>query len=152
MSYTIQGMDALVAKLERLKNPTKPVAKGMRNYMGFIRQKVVPYPPESLANRKPGINGYSWYDRGYGTRTITGRAYKTSQKMDKRWSFKTKVMANKVRSTILNNATYSDYVQGEKQVWYHGMRGWRRVDKVIEASEQVAVRFIGKEIDRELNR
>ena len=149
---SIRGMDALMVKLKRLENPTKPVAKGMRNYMTFLKKKVKPYPPESLANRKPGVNGYSWYVRNYGVKTITGKSYRTSEQMSKKWSFRTRAMGNTVRSTILNEASYSDYVQGEKQVWYHAMRGWRRVDKVIDASTQVALRFIGKEIDRELNR
>jgi hypothetical protein len=124
----------------------------MQNYMGFLRKKITPYPPETQANRKPGLNGYSWYQRNFGTKTITGKAYATSQQMSKKWSFRTRVLASVIRAEILNIATYSPFVQGEKQVWYHANRGWKRADKVIDASLNEGARFIGKEIDKELSK
>jgi hypothetical protein len=149
---SIQDMDKLMKKLDRLENPVKPVAKGMENYMGFLENKIKPYPPHSQANVSPGVNGYSWYVRGYGTRTVTGKAYKTSEKMDKRWSFKIRKMASVVRITITNTASYSIFVQGLRQTWYHAKRGWKRVGKVVDATSHIGLRYIAKEIERELNR
>ena len=148
----IQGMDKLMHKLERLENPSKPVLKGMQNYRAFLSKRVKPYPPASQANLSPGINGYSWYVRNYGTRTITGKAYKTSQQLSKKWLFRTATLVNVVRLTIKNEADYAGYVQGDKQTWYHEARGWKRVDNEIEETLDDAVRFIGKEIKRELNK
>ena len=152
MTETIEGYDKLMKKLNMLENPHKPVRKGMMDYRTHLRKKIVPYPPHTQANVRPGINGYSWYDRGYGTRTITGKAYPTSEDIKKRWEFSVKKLSSVIRLTVKNFASYSIYVQGERQRHYHANRGWRRVDKVIDVSLQVLVRFIGKEIDRELNK
>ena len=148
----MEGWDSLQKKLRMLANPTKPIRKGMQDFMGFIEKKIEPYPPLTQANRKPGINGYSWYERGFGVRTVTGKAYKTSGFMNRRWDYDTKIRGNGVRGTITNLADYSIYVQGELQARYHAARGWTRADKEVVKNGKVFVRFVGKEIDRELNR
>ena len=148
----MQGGASFNRKMKMLTNPVKPIRKGMQNYMGFLEDKIMPYPPTTQANRSPGINGYSWYQRGFGTKTVTNRRYPTSEQMSKKWSFKTRVIAANVRGEIINNASYAPFVQGEEQVWYHAMRGWRRADKVIDASLQVGAKFIGDEIDKELKK
>jgi hypothetical protein len=148
----MQGGASLDRKLKMLTKPTKPIKKGMDNYLGFLRKKITPYPPATAANRKPGINGYSWYVRNFGTRTVTGKAYPTSEQMSKKWTFKTRVRGASVRGEIINLASYSPYVQGEQQARFHAMRGWKRADKVIDASLQVGARFIGDEVDRELRK
>src|SRR5210317_349321 len=111
----IKASPGFERKMKMLANPVKPMKKGMQNYLGFLEPKITPYPPASQANRKPGVNGYSWYQRGFGTKTITGKAYRTSEIMSKRWKFDTRVQASKVRGEITNTASYSPFVQGEKQ-------------------------------------
>jgi len=148
----IQGGASLERKMRMLANPVKPIRKGMRNYMGFLEPKITPYPPATQANRKPGINGYSWYVRNYGTRTVTGKGYPTSQQMSKKWSFKTRIQGNSVRGEIINRASYSPFVQGELQARYHKARGWKRADEVIDKTLDKGARFIGKEVDKELSK
>jgi len=148
----IESSPSFERKMKMLANPVKPMKRGMEKYLGFLEPKITPYPSATAANKSPGINGYSWYQRGLGTKTVTGKVYPTSQQMSKKWSFRTRILANVVRGYIKNEASYSDYVQGEAQVWYHANRGWRRVDKVIDASLQVGARYIGKEMDKELSK
>ena len=148
----IKGDASFERKMKMLANPTKVIARGMHNYVeGYLPDEIVPYPPESQANRKPGING-RWYERGIGTKTITGKVYKNSLKMDKKWKFSTRVQGNKVRGKIINLATYSIYVQGEEQVRYHAARGWKRADKVVDDSLDKGAEFVRKEMDKELSK
>lgn len=152
ITISLQGDKELMAKLKRLENPAPAIQRGMENYVTDIQKKVTAYPPETIANRSPGVNGYSWYVRRDGVHTITGKRYRTSQDMANSWTFETRRMGGGVRTTILNDATYSDFVVGKKQVWYHANRGWIKVPKFIEASKGQLVRAIGKEIDKELNK
>jgi hypothetical protein len=152
LTIQIRGSKKLLAKLKRLENPSKVVARGMQNYLGKIDDELKARPPESAANRSPGINGYSWYKRRYGTHTITGKKYKTSQDMGVRWGIKTKVRGSGVRSTIVNKATYSPFVIGDRQVGFHKRRGWKVASETVERTLPDALEQIGKAVDKELSK
>ena len=152
ITIDLQGEERLMRKLKNLENPSKAMARGLKNYLGDIKKDIIAYAPESAANRSPGINGYSWYQRGFGTKTITGRRYPRSQRMSTKWKFETRVLSGRVRSKIINNATYSPYVVGDLQAKFHKARGWKRADETIKATTKDAVKLIEKEIDKELNK
>jgi len=152
ITIEIRGSKQLQAKLKRLQNPSKAIARGMDDYMADVKKEVVEYPPESEANIPPGPNGYSWYKRRYGTVTRTGLKWKTSQDMRNRWSFKTVPQASKVRATISNSASYSPFVVGDRQVSFHKRRGWKVAFETIDRTKGDALKLIEKQVDRELGK
>ena len=145
MPETIIGMDHLQRKLKKLERPERSIAKGMTNYYQDIQGRAEEYPPETSANRPPA----PYYVRGRGT--FTGRTNtNTSQKMSNKWVWKVQHLGGRVRLIIKNMATYSGFVIGERQQWYHSMRGWLRVDKYVKMTAPRALREVEKQIDRDI--
>ena len=83
MSVTIKGLDKAIKKLEKVGGPGA-LRKPMTKAVAHLHRAIAEYPPSSSAN-SPG-SGYSWYERGYGTRTRTGRGYRTNVTLGRRWS------------------------------------------------------------------
>jgi hypothetical protein len=152
LTIQLKVSKALQAKLKKLENPQRAIDRGLRDYMADIEPEVVKYAPSSAANRSPGINGYSWYERRLGTRTITGKLYKTSQDMRNRWTFKTKSNARGIRATIVNNTSYARYVVGLKQAGFHARRGWKKTHDIVERTIGDATDRIDEQIEKELAR
>jgi len=81
------------------------------------------YPPATSANQPPGKNG-RWYVRGFGTRTVTGRGYPTSEKFNTRWE---QSQHGSYRRDLTNNASYGGYLMGNPQVNWAKSRGWKNI-------------------------
>lgn len=147
----VLGLEKLQRKLKQLEQPERVIQRGLQNYARSIQGEAESYAPESAANRSTGR--YSWYVRGSGTETRTGIKYLNSQKMSNRWNnWPVKVLGRSVQLEIKNSADYSGYVIGDKQAWFHKRRGWKKTRDIIERTQGDAVRAIGKEIERELNK
>lgn len=132
---TVKGLDELIKKFDELGRPDA-LKKPMTKAVAQIHRVIAEYPPSTQANT-PG-NGYSWYERGFGTRTRTGRAWPTSETLGRRWTHE--VDADGKRGVVGNNASYAPYVQSaEKQAAFHAGRGWLTDEKVAE-SEQDKIR------------
>lgn len=142
MAVTVKGLDKLIEKLERVGGPGA-LRKPMTKSVAHLHAKIAQYPPASAAN-SPG-NGYSWYERGYGTRTRTGRGYPTSETLGRRWTHE--VAANGQRGTVGNNASYAPYVQSlAKQASFHAARGWLTDEGVVEKESGQIVKFFNDAI------
>lgn len=152
ITIDLQGDKELMRKLKRIENPARIMRKGLENFINDERKTMEEYAPATQANRRPGVNGYSWYVRGVGTHTITGKVYTTSQDMRARWNVKITRYSGGVRATIQNKADYSGYVIGKKQVWFHKKRGWINVPEHLEKRQGRALDEIGKEVNKELRR
>lgn len=63
------------------------VRQALRGATELLRGDIAEYPPLTAANTPPGING-RWYERGFGTRTVTGKAYPTSEVLGRSWTTK----------------------------------------------------------------
>lgn len=77
------------------------------------------YPPESDANQPPA----PYYIRGRGTQYADGRNSGTSEKYGTKWN--TQVRPNYVR--LGNEASYAQYLAGQKQPAWARMVGWRKI-------------------------
>ncbi|GAG42428.1 unnamed protein product, partial [marine sediment metagenome] len=109
------------------------------------------YPPESAANRPPGINGYSWYQRGFGTRTTTGRGYNTSEGLGRAWTWE--VTNGGRRGEVGNDTSYGPYVQDKtKQTRFHKARNWKTIQDVLKKATPKIVGFFKRGYDKELGR
>ena len=145
MSVEIEGLEPLLRKLDNLEDlkKIKPALKaGAVHVMGAIK----PYPPATIANSPSNPTG-RWYERGYGTRTATGRGYKTSETLGRKWT-----VASRDRGftqVVGNNVSYGPFVQSaEEQAKIHGKRGWKTDQQVIDEESDTVLDFVKDEIDR----
>lgn len=142
----IDGLEELIEKLTWMDDPT-PLRRAMTKSTAHLQNNIAEYPSSSNAN-SPG-SGYSWYERGFGTRTRTGRAYPTSETLGRRWT--SEVSANGRKGVVGNNASYGPYVQSEeKQAGFHKRRGWQTDVSIADKEGDKVVAFFEAEIDEAL--
>lgn len=142
MAVTVRGLDDVIKKLEAVGRPGA-LRRPMTKSVAHLHDKIAKYPPSSSANSPS--NGYSWYERGFGTRSRTGRAWPTSETLGRRWTHE--VSADGKRGVVGNNASYGPYVQSaEKQAAFHARRGWVTDEKVAESEQGKVVAFFEDEV------
>lgn len=133
----VRGLKEVMAKLEKAGGPGV-MKKPMTKAVAHLHDVIAKYPPASAANSP--ANGYSWYQRGYGTKTRTGLSYATSETLGRRWTHE--VSADGKRGEVGNNASYGPYVQSEeRQASFHRARGWKTDVKVADEEARKVVGF-----------
>ena len=143
MAVTVRGLDDAIKKLEAVGRPGA-LRRPMTKSVAHLHDKIAKYPPSSSANSPS--NGYSWYERGFGTRARTGQAWPTSETLGRRWTHE--VDADGKRGVVGNNAGYGPYVQGaEQQAAFHAARGWETDKQVAEREQDKIVHFFEDEIE-----
>lgn len=145
----LKGEKRIERQLKTLENIQRPLDRAMSAYLQDVEEAATPYPAASSANSPPG-DGYKWYVRNLGFRTVTGKSYRVSEQLSKRWKFFTRLSGSGVQGVIENNASYAGLVQGKKQLSYHARRGWKRIDKEIDQSIKKLTVLIKKEIKRDM--
>lgn len=144
MAVEIRGLDKAIKKLEKIGGP-KALKRPMTKATAHLLDKIAKYPPATSANSPPGNNGYSWYERGFGTRTITGMAFPTSETLGRRWTME--VSGDGRKGVVGNNASYGPYVQSaEQQAAFHARNGWITDATVAEQEAATVVGFFEDEI------
>jgi hypothetical protein len=150
---TIKGMDELIRKIDtvtKMKGAKRGLKAGAEHIEGTIKE----YPRKTMANNPDNPTG-RWYERGYGPRWkrkrkqgIGGR--KTSETLRAQWS--TKSRAGGLQQVIGNSASYSKYVHSEEdQAGFHGDRGWKTDEQVLDSEGDKVLNFIKHEIEKELS-
>lgn len=138
----IRGLDELQKKFDAL-GKAGALKRPMTKAVAHLHREIAVYPPSSSANSP--ANGYSWYERGFGTRTRTGRAWPTSETLGRRWTHE--VSADGKRGEVGNNASYGPFVQSEeRQASFHKRRGWLTDEKVADKEAATVVGFFDDEI------
>lgn len=142
-NVTVRGLDEIMRKLEKVGG-SGVMKRPMTKAVAHLHSVIAIYPPATAANSPPGRNGYSWYERGFGTRTITGKAWPTSETLGRRWTHE--VTENGRRGEVGNNAGYGPYVQSaEKQAAFHVQNGWVTDEQVAEKEADTVVGFFDDE-------
>ena len=125
---------ALDALADQLRQADRQIDRELRGALSrsleLVRERVADYPDRTAANSPPGINGYSWYERGFGTRTVTGLGYDTSEELGRSWNIKIKrgFFGGDLRGVLGTGVSYAPYVHDERrQVGFHAARGWPTV-------------------------
>jgi len=148
-SFHIEGLDELQAALVQFPDEVRRgLAIAMRVASEKIRAGVAVYPAATGANMPPGLNGYSWYERGFGTRTVTGRTYPTSEALGRSWAVKVAQTAQMTRGTIGTTVSYAQFVQGKLQTGFHRARGWKTVEQVLFVKRGEIWRVFGDVVKR----
>ena len=138
-----QQVTALLVKIDAQVSD-ETATKIVKAITAAQAEKLETYPPKSPANSPPGKNG-RWYERGFGTRTVTGRSYMTSENFKAKWQEK---QHGPRRRDLQNNASYGGYLMGNNQVrWAKGV-GWKKMKEVLEQESdkylQLAARVVAK--------
>ena len=150
-SFYIENLPELIAALKAFpKDVQRGFKVAMRVAGEVVRSGVAQYPPSAGANMPPGLNGYSWYERGFGTRTVTGRAYATSEVLGKSWTVKVTQTARVTRGIIGTNVSYAPFVQGAKQTGFHRARHWKTVEQVLFTKRGAIWRAFGDVVKKAL--
>ena len=150
-NFYIENLDELIAALKAFpKEVQRGFKVAMRVAGEVVRSGVAQYPASTGANMPPGLNGYSWYERGFGTRTVTGRAYATSEVLGKSWVVKVKQTARMTSGVIGTNVSYVEWVQGKLQTAFHRARGWKAMERVLFTRRGRIWRVFGNVVKRAL--
>ena len=111
MAVQVRGLDDAIGKLEAV-GKAGALRRPMTKATAHLHRVIAEYPASSTANSP--ANGYSWYERGFGRRSRTGRGWPTSETLGRRWTHE--VSADGRTGRVGNNASYGPYVQSaEKQ-------------------------------------
>lgn len=142
MAVQVRGVEEVIRKLEKVGG-RGALRRPMTKAVTHLHREIAIYPPSSSANSP--ANGYSWYERGFGTRSRTGRAWPTSETLGRRWTHD--VSGDGKRGEVGNNASYGPFVQSEeKQAGFHKRRGWLTDEKVAEKEARKVVGFFDDEV------
>ena len=152
MAETIKGMNKLLRKLGTVAK-LKGAKRGLKAGALHVKGKIAKYPPSTAANT-PKAHG-RWYERGWGSKyrrldgVVTGK--KTSETLGRKWT--TAERAGGLQQIIGNNASYVEFVHSsEKQARFHKSRGWKTDKQVLKSEGGRVLKFIQKEVERELGR
>ena len=150
-NFYIENLDELIAALKEFP---QEVRRGLRVAMRvaaeIVRSGVAQYPAATGANVPPGLDGYRWYERGFGTRTVTGRAYPTSEVLSKSWTVKIEQTARMTKGIVGTNVSYVEFVQGAKQAGFHWKRHWKTVEQVLFTKRGAIWRAFGDVVKKAL--
>ena len=145
MPETIKGMNKLLRKLDTL-GKLKGAKRGLKAGALHVKGKIAEYPPSTTAN-SPGNPSGRWYERGFGTRTATGRAYPTSETLGRKWTIGSRDQG--FTQVVGNNVSYGPYVQSaEKQAKIHKRRGWKTDEQVINEGTDTVLGFVKAQVDK----
>jgi len=145
--------DALIKKLEsmgqvaRLRDAVQAAALDLVD-------KLVKYPPSGPWN-SPGrtrmVGGHvrkmGYYIRGTGYVSASGKVYRISETLNRRWTSKM-LGAPDIGAEIGNNASYAKYVQGDEQAYFHKDRGWSNARQVLDDNRDRLMAFIVTAVQR----
>ena len=122
------------------------------------------YPEKGLWNYEPGTNGYSWYERGKGTRwrrkggSRGGKPYfsgyggtNTSEKLQNNW--KTEIDPTAYSASVYTNVSYAPYLFDPFQrVSWAEAHGWKDIDEIANdyapRFEKLTLEYIDDELEK----
>lgn len=151
MKVDVQGLESIQRILDNFDDVyvVDEMAEAVSKY---VVKNVKAYPPKTDANRRPkkGSGRSTWYERGFGTRSVTGASWPTSEQLNKSWDFGRE---RKGRYVITNDASYSRYVHDkEMQARFHRARGWLNYQDVIKSGGENIARIMQQAWKRAMRR
>lgn len=147
-----RDLDAMIRRLETMPTVLGAEMSAAARMGGEeLRDFVAEYPAATGANSPPGLNGYSWYQRGFGTRTGTGLTYPTSENLGKSWIVRLETAPGRWSGLLTTGVSYAHWVQDKaQQAGFHAARGWRTVQDAVTEREVKITRIVQRGVDRAL--
>lgn len=128
MSLKVKGLEPVQRLMHRLKDTRKELSVAIKAGLVHFHSKIAPYPPAP-----PN----STYERGTDPR---------SEQMSKQWDYEGKDL----KQSLVNRASYSGYVHGDRQPGYHKRTGWKTVETVMKEEGNTTQRIIANEYVKQL--
>jgi hypothetical protein len=146
----IKGLDEVQQYLAKFPAQINAdLQSAMKGAAALVKSRLNQYPPLSEANTPPGPNGYSWYERGYGVQTVTGKGYPVSKVLGRSWTSVVKGEGMDVKGIIGTPVSYAPFVHDERrQASFHRRRGWQTAQAVLDKNAPVIQEFFDKMIER----
>lgn len=153
---TIQGLERLTKKLDRLEDFQRVLKKPMEESLSLMQNYIAKAPRKkagaftALATKKQR----RWYWWAVKEEKIEHgpNGYKRTTTITKAWTHKIYMHSNGVKGEIGNNAKGAIYVQGESQQPFHQASGWRTTSETIEKNRGKVQGFFEDAINKELNK
>jgi hypothetical protein len=143
----VEGLDDIQKMLAKLPFELNvEMIRTMRQAVALVRGEIAEYPAATAANA-PG-SGYSWYERGFGTRTRTGLAYPTSEALGRSWTTQVRSGMADWRGIVGTNVSYAGFVQGEQQAGFHAVTGWKKAGDVLAGKASAIKRLFQAALGR----
>ena len=140
----IRGAAELIIKLNRAAGLlSTTLVSTMKDANEIVSKEASIYPSTTEANSPPT----PYYVRGMGTQTSDAVNRMESEQLDKHWQSTVEVGAGEVIGRTTNPVTYAPWVHGKtKQVFFHGIRGWRWSGAILDAVSDRIVSLFGKAV------
>ena len=119
INLEVRGTESILKRVENLKDG-KLLDAGLKRGAIYLKSEVAKYPPkppQSTYNRKGAAGGLA-----------SG------------WQVDSDVKDN--TAILRNNIPYAQWVQGEKQVWFHKRTGWINVPQLIKDHEERVAQLV----------
>lgn len=140
MSVKAKGFKATKKKIADI---TDMRSKRHKRAMERVTQQVVSdnieYPPSTAANRPPT----PFYIRGRGLQLKRGNKL-NSEDLLHRWDTKVKASRDSIVGYVLNTASYAAFVVGDRQAWFHALRGWPNVYVYVRRKRRDLAELYGR--------
>jgi hypothetical protein len=139
LNIDVKGVDKIVNALTGKLDPA--LKRASLAIATTIHERIAPYPPATEANSPRDEPPY-WYERGFGTRTKSGKGRRTSETLGRKWSIQPR---GTIGAAVTNPASYAPYVHDYvEQAWFHAQRGWKTDEEVTRSveSDGTAERYV----------
>lgn len=120
----IEGLNTLQMKLAFFQDP-QGVAAGIKEAAQHVQGVAALYPPPKADS-----------------------TYRRTDNLGDGWT----VNPFKLGASVENNVDYGPYVQGEQQVGFHAVTGWKTTDQIAEKEKKVVLALIQDAVERVLNK
>ena len=154
MTIELQGMEAIVKKLESLNKPAV-FRRPMTQSVAHLQRKIAKYPignqhrPQPFKTDKSRRYFFAALRSGDIEVPYKRGSSPGSEKLATSWT--TNVSADGRMGTVGNDASYGPLVQDKaRQTAYHKATGWSTVQDVAKKEAKMIIRFFQQAIERAL--
>lgn len=151
----VQGMEGVRGSLERVRR-LRGARKGLAAAAVHIKSQFATYPPRRTVTRK-SVYGRSFASDAQrrfifaairrGDIPYTRGINRTSEALGRRWTVEAR--RGGLEQVVGNNASYAEYVQGDRQSKLMAAMGWERVDVIVKREARTVQRIVDYYVERE---
>lgn len=154
VNVQVEGLDRAQYSLEQLRR-LRGARRGIAAAALHLKGKFATYPAKNRPSRESvyGKTFVSDKQRRFvmaairrGDIPYTRGVSSSSETLGRRWT--TEERRGGLEQVVGNNASYAEYVQGDKQSKYMKAVGWERVDAIADREARTLQRIVDYEVRR----